>query len=88
MTRFLVLGVLGLATFFSALQVVNTRYETRLLVVSLQEMKSERDELEREWTRLLLEQGTWNTHDRVEKFARSRLDMMVPVPVWTRNIRL
>lgn len=87
MTRFLVLGVLGLATFLSALQVVNTRYETRLLVIQLQEMKSQRDELEREWTRLLLEQGTWNTHRRVEEIARSRLDMMVPELSRTRNIR-
>lgn len=87
MTRFLVLGVLGLAAFLSALQVVNTRYETRLLVIQLQEMKSQRDELEREWTRLLLEQGTWNTHGRVEEIARSRLDMMVPELARTRNIR-
>jgi cell division protein FtsL len=87
MTRFLILGVLGVATFLSALQVVNTRYETRLLVIQLQEMKSQRDELEREWTRLLLEQGTWNTHGRVEEIAGSRLDMMVPEASRTRNMR-
>jgi len=87
MTRFLILGVLGVATFLSALQVVNTRYETRLLVIKLQDMKSQRDELEREWTRLLLEQGTWNTHGRVEEIAGKRLDMMVPEITRTRNIR-
>jgi cell division protein FtsL len=87
MTRFLILGALGVATFLSALQVVNTRYETRLLVIQLQEMKSQRDELERDWTRLLLEQGTWNTHGRVEEIAGKRLDMMVPELSRTRNIR-
>jgi cell division protein FtsL len=87
MTRFLFLGALGVATFLSALQVVNTRYETRLLVIQLQEMKSQRDELERDWTRLLLEQGTWNTHGRVEEIAGKRLDMMVPELSRTRNIR-
>jgi cell division protein FtsL len=58
-----------------------------LLVIQLQEMKSQRDELERDWTRLLLEQGTWNTHGRVEEIAGKRLDMMVPELSRTRNIR-
>lgn len=88
MTRMLVLAALGLAVFLSALQVVNTRYETRLLVIALQDLKSQRDELERDWSRLLLEQGTWNTHGRVETLARERLDMMVPEPLRTRDLRL
>lgn len=87
MTRLLVLGVLGALVFLSALKVVTTRYETRLLVMALQALKTQRDDLEREWTQLLLEQSTWSTHGRVEKSARSRLNMTVPRAAELKHIR-
>jgi cell division protein FtsL len=87
MTRLLLLVVLGALVFLSALKVVTTRYETRLLVMALQALKTQRDDLEREWTQLLLEQSTWSTHGRVEDLARSRLNMTVPRAAELKHIR-
>lgn len=88
MTRLLLLLIgLGGLVFISALKVVETRHQTRLLVVELQGMKNQHDELEREWTRLLLEQGTWSIHGRVEQIARNRLNMTVPPPADMKHIR-
>ncbi|MBM4227416.1 MAG: cell division protein FtsL [Gammaproteobacteria bacterium] len=87
MTRLLLLAVLGALVFLSALQVVTTRYETRLLVMALQALKTQRDDLEREWTQLLLEQSTWSTHGRVETLARSKLNMILPRAAELKHIR-
>ena len=82
------LAGLGIAIFATALQVVSTRYENRLLVVRLQDLKMQRDELEREWGQLLLEQGTWSTHGRIEELARTKLNMTIPDTALLRRVRL
>jgi len=64
--------------FASALNVVLQRYETRSLFIELTALRKQKDELDREWGQLLLEQGTWGAHGRVEDLARNRLDMTVP----------
>ncbi len=87
MKRLAVLGLLFVAIFASALQLVLSRYEARRLFVALQELRKERDELDREWGRLLLEQGTWGTHGRVEEIARTRLQMTVPAPERVYRVR-
>ncbi|MGD9600724.1 MAG: cell division protein FtsL [Gammaproteobacteria bacterium] len=84
---FAIIGSLSIAAFLSALEVVSTRYQSRLLVVRLQELQIQRDELEREWGQLLLEQGTWNTHGRIEELARSKLNMTIPDVTELRRIR-
>lgn len=71
----LVLGVLLLAT---ALGVVWTRHESRVLFVELQELNGRRDELNIEWGRLQLEQATWAEASRVERLARDKLNMQTP----------
>lgn len=87
MRMFAIIGSLSIAAFLSALEVVSTRYQSRLLVVRLQELQIQRDELEREWGQLLLEQGTWNTHGRIEELARSKLNMTIPDVTELRRIR-
>ncbi len=87
MKMLLVIALLGALTFVTALQLVTTRYENRLLVVRLQELKIQRDDLEREWGQLLLEQGTWNTHSRIEELARTKLNMLVPDVTKLRRIK-
>jgi cell division protein FtsL len=64
--------------FISALQVVIARHETRRLFVELQELERTGDELNEEWGRLQLEQSTWAINDRIETFARTKLDMKIP----------
>lgn len=87
MTRVIMLAALGGLVFVSALQVISVRFETRLLVIELQALKSQRDDLQREWTQLLLEQGTWSTHSRVEDLARTRLEMKIPHATELRHVR-
>lgn len=71
-------AVLFALIFASALELVLVRYETRDLFIELQGLRKQQDELDREWGQLLLEQGTWGAHGRVEDLARNRLDMTVP----------
>lgn len=71
-------AVLFALIFASALELVLVRYETRDLFIELQGLRRQQDELDREWGQLLLEQGTWGAHGRVEELARHRLDMTVP----------
>ena len=64
----------------SAIAMVYLRHEHRLTYVALQEAQERRDELNVEWSQLLLEQSTWSIHHRVEFEANSRLGMVVPEP--------
>lgn len=66
--------------FISAMETVVARHEARKLFVEIQSLEKVRDELNEEWSRLLLEQTTWATDVRIETIAKTRLDMMEPVP--------
>lgn len=78
-------GWLGMALLWaagiaSALGVVYARHEARKAFTELQGLYAERDALDIDWDRLLIEQSTWATHARIEQLARERLDMQVPDP--------
>lgn len=62
----------------SALSVVGLRHQSRVSFAELQSLRSERDNLNIEWGRLLLEQGAWSQHQRVESIARTKLGMKTP----------
>ncbi len=74
--------------FASALNVVLQRYESRSLFIELQGLRQQKDDLDREWGQLLLEQGTWGAHGRVEDIARNKLDMTVPQQEQIIRVRL
>lgn len=76
--KFLMQYGLYIAIFLSAMQVVIARHETRRLFVELQALERVNDQLNEEWGRLQLEQSTWAINDRVESFARTKLDMKMP----------
>ncbi len=78
MTRRLLFFGLVAAVVTSALAIVVQRHETRKLFVTLQELREQQSELDREWGQLLLEQGTWATHGRIEQIARDKLNMTLP----------
>lgn len=75
----MIFWVLFIAIFFSAFQVVMSRHEARKLFVEIQALEKSRDDLNEEWTRLLLEQSTWATDVRIETIARNELGMRPPV---------
>jgi len=58
--------------------VIDFRHHSRLLVTELQQLKSERDEMNIEWGKLLLEEGAWSQHQRIEATAKTRLGMALP----------
>ncbi|NIP73390.1 MAG: cell division protein FtsL [Gammaproteobacteria bacterium] len=72
--------VLFLAVVGSALGVVYTEHQSRRLFAELQALQREQDRMNEEWGRLQLEQSTWATHGRVERAARTELDMHIPKP--------
>lgn len=76
-TSFLLLLLISLVTG-SALAVVYTTYESRHKLNELQGLERERNQLQVEWTRLLLEQSSLVAQGKVEETAVSRLDMAVP----------
>lgn len=71
---------LALAATASALGVAYAKHETRRLFVELRALQKEEESLQVAWGRLVLEEGTWGTHGRVERLARDRLGMVVPPP--------
>lgn len=73
-----ILALLVAAVLLSALGVIDSRHENRMLFAQLQQLRQRRDQLNIEWGQLLLEQSTWSTHARVEQMATQQLDMQLP----------
>lgn len=59
----------------TALAVVYTKHENRVLYTKLRELQKQHDALDVDWGRLQLEQSTWATHVRIEELARRKLGM-------------
>lgn len=70
--------VVALCVVATALGVAYTKHRSREMFVQLQTLKAQRDALNVEWGKLMLEQSTWATPPRVEQVAREHLDMRVP----------
>ncbi len=83
--RSLGLGLMALV-MVSAIAIVYVRHQHRLTFIALQEAQAERDRLNMEWRQLLVEESTWSGHHLVEKSARRKLQMMVPVAVDTIDL--
>jgi cell division protein FtsL len=72
--------VLIVVVMVSAIGVVYSRHLNRVWFVELQSLQAQRDRLNVEWGQLLLEQGTWSVHGRIEDVARQKLKMGMPTP--------
>lgn len=72
--------LLAALTLVSALTVVYVKYDSRLNFNRLQQEFREQDRLDVEWSRLQLEQNTWSSSNRIEKLARTKLDLQAPLP--------
>jgi cell division protein FtsL len=73
-----VVALLGVAVFLSALALIDARHQNRMLFEQLEQLHQERDQLNIDWGRLLLEQSTWSTHAYIEQSATQKLDMGIP----------
>ncbi len=78
--RFSSLLLLGLAfaTLASGVLLSYARHEHRVQFRAMQDLISERDQLEVEWGALQLERATWAGYRRIDREARERLDMRPP----------
>ena len=82
----LVVPVLWLLVFASAVGVVLVRHEARTLFTELERLSAERDRLNIEWSQLQLEQSAWSNHGFVERVASDRLGMTLPSPAEIRIV--
>jgi cell division protein FtsL len=64
-----------LATAFS---IVSVKDQNRRLVTELATLERARDELNVQWSQLLLEQNTWSAQARIQHIAQNNLGMGVP----------
>ncbi|MHB8534401.1 MAG: cell division protein FtsL [Sulfuricaulis sp.] len=71
-----------------SIAVIQMRQESRQLFAELQTQRANRDALNVEWGKLLLEEGTWSQHRRVEAIARQRLNMSTPDASHIRVVRI
>ena len=70
--------VLAVVCVMSAMALVYTKHESRKLFVELEQLTSQRDQLNIEWGQLQIEQSTWATHARIEKVASDELALTRP----------
>ena len=73
-----VVVLLGLAVFLSAIALIDARQQNRVLFEQLDRLHEQRDQLNIDWGRLLLEESTWSTHAYIEQSATQKLDMGLP----------
>ncbi|WP_110668388.1 cell division protein FtsL [Salinicola halophilus] len=76
--RSLILTLLVAAILASALAIISTSHLTRVQYARLQKLENQRDALQTEWGRLLLEESTWSSPARIESLSTERLEMRVP----------
>lgn len=72
----------------ASIAVIQTRHESRQRFAQLQMHQAERDALNVEWGKLLLEEGAWSQHRRIEIMARNRLGMNTPEAADIRVVRV
>jgi cell division protein FtsL len=79
---------LVVAVMAVSIAVIQMRQESRLLFAELLTQRAERDALNVEWGKLLLEEGTWSQNRRIEAIARQRLNMSTPDAAHIRVVRI
>ena len=77
-SQILILVLVLIADVGSALGVVYTRHQSRLLAVELGALEARQDEGLAEWSRLQIEQGWLADASQIEKTARGVLQMRQP----------
>ncbi|MGJ8690268.1 MAG: cell division protein FtsL [Gammaproteobacteria bacterium] len=70
--------LLLLCVFASGISVIYTTFKNRYLLNELQQLKTQRNELQVQWGQLLIEQSTFSLESRVERKAIDELAMEVP----------
>lgn len=74
----ILLSLLIAMLMLSAIAVIYSKYQSRLLFIEVQKKEKQLDDYEVEWGRLQLELTTLTEENRVEIEARSRLLLTLP----------
>jgi cell division protein FtsL len=74
----LLVTVLALAVFASALSVVYVRFTHQRLFIQFEQEHIIQSRLNVTWTQLLLEQSAYSAQSRVESLATTKLNMVEP----------
>lgn len=74
------IGLLFIAVLVSSIAVAYSAHGSRQLLNTLFVEIKQRERLQAEWGRLVLEHSTWTAHNRIEKLAVEQLGMHVPEP--------
>ena len=72
--------VLVIFVLMSSISVIYNKHNGRSAFVSLQKLEKEHSQLNEEWGRLLLEEGTRAGLGTIEEQALQRLNMIMPTP--------
>ena len=75
--QLLIAALIGLLVV-SSLAVALSAHETRQLYSQLQVLGQERDNLDSEYEKLLLEQSAWADYSRIGQVSREQLHMLAP----------
>ncbi|MDM8566104.1 cell division protein FtsL [Candidatus Halobeggiatoa sp. HSG11] len=73
-----ILILLTVLIFMSAMQLILTRHKNRMLLMELQILQQQQDNLNVELGRLQLEHSTLTNPGRIEAIAKKQLNMMAP----------
>lgn len=76
--KMILMSLLIATLMLSALAVIYSKYQARLLFIEIQKKEKELDDYEVEWGRLQLEMTTLTEENRVEYEARNRLHLTLP----------
>ncbi len=76
--RMVLIMVLLLCVLVSGLSVIYTTFKNRYLLNELQQLKTQRNELQVQWGQLLIEQSTFSLESRIERKAIDELAMEIP----------
>ncbi|MFZ2404800.1 MAG: cell division protein FtsL [Methylobacter sp.] len=73
------MAVLIVALSMSALYVIHSKYQSRLIFIEIQKQERALDQYEVEWGQLQLELTTLAEQNRVEQVAREQLKLVMPL---------
>ena len=72
--------LLTVVLLISALAVIYSKYNSRQIFIEIQKVVRDLDRYEEEWGQLQLELKTLTEHNRVERLARKKMGLVMPLP--------
>lgn len=71
--------ILSMVLLMTALAVIYSKYNSRLIFIDIQKQERELDQREVEWGQTQLELTTFAEQNRVEQVARQKLKLVLPL---------